>query len=57
MTGTFEIVLKWTSEDKQLQQTVSRRITQTTVELSRRDVLHENFIQMRSELAAVRRED
>jgi hypothetical protein len=39
MTGTFEIVLRWKSEDGQHVQQVSR-----------------NFIQMRSELAAARRE-
>jgi hypothetical protein len=56
MTGTFEMILRWTSEDKQLKQEVSRRISQATVEVSKHDVLHNNFIQMRAELAAARRE-
>jgi hypothetical protein len=56
MTGTFEIVLRWKSEDGQFQQQVSRRISQATVEVSKHDVLHNNFIQMRAELAAARRE-
>lgn len=56
MTGTFEITLRWVSEDKQHEQVVRRKIMQTTVELAKTDVLHNNFIQMRSELAAARRE-
>lgn len=56
MTGTFEITIRWVSEDKQHEQLVRRKITQATVELSKTDVLHTNFIQMRSELAAARRE-
>lgn len=56
MTGTFEITLRWISEDKQHEQVVRRRITQATVELAQTDVLHTNFIQMRGELAAARRE-
>lgn len=56
MTGTFEIVLRWKSEDGQHMQQVSRKIMQATVELAQTDVLHTNFIQMRSELAAARRE-
>lgn len=56
MTGTFEITLRWVSEDKQHEQVVRRKIMQATVELSKRDVLHDNFIQMRGELAAARRE-
>jgi hypothetical protein len=56
MTGTFEIVLRWESEDGQHMQQVSRKIMQDTVELAQTDVLHTNFIQMRSELAAARRE-
>ncbi len=56
MTGTFEIILRWRSEDGQHMQQVSRKISQATVELANTDVLHNNFVQMRSELAAARRE-
>lgn len=57
MTGTFEITLRWVSEDKQHEQVIRRKISQATVELSNRDVLHDNFIQMRNDLAEARRGD
>ena len=57
MTGTFEITLRWVSEDKQHEQVIRRKVSQATVELSNRDVLREDFIQMRNDLAEARRGD
>ena len=57
MSGTFEITLRWVSEDRQHEQVIRRKILQATVELAKRDVLHDNFIQMRNDLAEARRGD